>query len=133
MDIKNGLVVFALGAFLGAVYNTSLNTPWAEDLTLLHQAYQICERDKARIAQFKNINPERFNTCSVFFYYDVTESSDSGRYLHAFSADASHAKWVEHDKKERARIKKQAEIDRSLAEEDKRAEKLLDESVVEQQ
>lgn len=91
---KTILISASIGAVLGAVYNTTLFTPWAEDLAVIKDAYYACEANRLNIAHEKGIDPKRFNTCSIFFYYDVTEETETGRFLEAKSVDTMHMKWV---------------------------------------
>lgn len=121
MNIKTGLALVAIGAVLGATYNTTLYGPWAEDLVLLHNAYKACEKERWHIAEHKNIDPNRFNTCTVFFYYDVTESDNTGRYLHSTTADTSHMMWIGQSKIDADRKVRQEKHLRDLEAEDKRA------------
>lgn len=93
-NFKTILVSLSIGVVLGAVYNTTLYGPWAEDLSTLKNAYYGCENKREYIAKKKDIDPKRFNTCTIFFYYDVTESDNTGRYLHASSVDNMHAMWI---------------------------------------
>lgn len=121
MNLKSSLAFIAIGAVIGATYNTTLYGPWAEDLVLLHNAYKACEKERSNIAHYKKIDPERFNTCTVFFYYDVTESDNTGRYLHSTTADTSHMMWIGQLKINAANKARDEALEKKLAEEDKRA------------
>lgn len=121
MNIKAGILCVSLGVIIGASYNTKLDGPWVEDLSILHSAYEACESNRKHIADLKKINPERFNTCTIHFYYDVTESTETGRYMKTFTADTSNMMWIGSQKRKIEEEKRDAEIAKKLAEEDKRA------------
>lgn len=121
MSVKLAIACLAIGAVIGATYNTKLYGPWAEDLVLLHNSYKACEKERWHIAEHKKIDPERFNTCTIFFYYDVTESTNTGRYLHSTTADTSHMMWIGQLKIDADRKARDEALEKKLAEEDKRA------------